>query len=289
MLTLAGPLVEKLAALAHSFEHGRLVHSGLTLAIVGQPNVGKSSLFNRLVERERAIVTATPGTTRDLVTERVSLAGIPVELIDTAGLRVAKDEAERLGIEKSREALADADLVLLVLDASQISLSSLQTPVIATDIQQLLGSLEGRPAIVVLNKCDLLEPGAQPAAAIQLDYDLQELQALLAKALPGSPTIPTSAYTGEGIAALRHAIRQQLQTPALSSEGGMLTNLRQHQSVESALAALQAALAATPAQTPHEMLLIDLYATLLHLDTLTGETTPDDILNLIFSTFCIGK
>ncbi len=104
--------------LAGSFEYGKIVHDGLTLAIVGRPNVGKSSLFNRLVERERAIVTATPGTTRDLVSETVAIGGIPVKLVDTAGIRKALDEAESIGIRKSMEALADADLVLVVVDAS---------------------------------------------------------------------------------------------------------------------------------------------------------------------------
>ena len=108
------PLEQLLA----SFAYGKLVHEGLTLAIVGRPNVGKSSLFNRLVERERAIVTATPGTTRDLVTETVAIGGIPVNLVDTAGIRDALDEAESIGIRKSMEALADADMVLVVLDAS---------------------------------------------------------------------------------------------------------------------------------------------------------------------------
>src|SRR3954462_1515393 len=108
--------LEKLAASSH---YGNLVHQGLTLAIVGRPNVGKSSLFNRLVERERAIVTSTPGTTRDLVTESVAIGGIPVRLVDTAGIRSAMDEAESIGIRKSMEALADADLVLVVLDASE--------------------------------------------------------------------------------------------------------------------------------------------------------------------------
>src|SRR5438552_12743541 len=107
-----------LAELAESFAYGKLVHEGLTLAIVGRPNVGKSSLFNCLVERERAIVTATPGTTRDLVSETVSIGGIPVRLVDTAGIRHALDEAESIGIRKSMEALADADLVLVVLDSS---------------------------------------------------------------------------------------------------------------------------------------------------------------------------
>src|SRR3989440_991143 len=113
--TIRGPLEE----LAATFAYGKIVHEGLTLAIVGRPNVGKSSLFNRLVERERAIVTATPGTTRDLVSETVALEGIPVQLIDTAGIRRALDEAETIGIRKSMEALADADLVLVVTDASQ--------------------------------------------------------------------------------------------------------------------------------------------------------------------------
>ncbi len=131
---------EPLQELAGSFEYGKIVHEGLTLAIVGRPNVGKSSLFNRLVERERAIVTATPGTTRDLVSETVSLGGIPVQLVDTAGIRKALDEAESIGIRKSMEALADADLVLVVLDASQPS---------DGEDRQLLELVEQRHAIVV--------------------------------------------------------------------------------------------------------------------------------------------
>src|SRR6185312_4534277 len=108
-----------LAALEQTFHYGRIVRDGFTLAIVGRPNAGKSSLFNRLIERDRAIVTAAPGTTRDPVTERVSLEGIPIELVDTAGLREAADEAESIGITKSREAMAEADIVLLVLDATR--------------------------------------------------------------------------------------------------------------------------------------------------------------------------
>ncbi len=119
---------------------------GLTLAIVGRPNVGKSSLFNRLVERERAIVTATPGTTRDLVSETVAIGGIPVKLVDTAGIRQALDEAESIGIRKSMEALADADLVLVVLDASQGE---------TAEDAELLRQAENRPVIVVGNKSDL--------------------------------------------------------------------------------------------------------------------------------------
>ncbi len=141
-----------LEQLSASFEYGKIVHEGLTLAIVGSPNVGKSSLFNRLVERERAIVTATPGTTRDLVSETVSIGGIPVKLVDTAGIRQALDEAESIGIQKSMEALADADLVLVVVDASQET----------TEFdEQLLRHAEARAVIMVENKSDL-ETGAKP-------------------------------------------------------------------------------------------------------------------------------
>ena len=122
------------------------MHEGLTLAIVGRPNVGKSSLFNRLVERERAIVTATPGTTRDLVSETVAIGGIPVKLVDTAGIRDALDEAESIGIRKSKEALADADLVLVVVDASQGE---------TAEDAELLRQAEGRAVVVVENKSDL--------------------------------------------------------------------------------------------------------------------------------------
>ncbi|HJU10705.1 MAG TPA: tRNA uridine-5-carboxymethylaminomethyl(34) synthesis GTPase MnmE, partial [Candidatus Binataceae bacterium] len=130
---------EPLEQLSQSFAYGKLVYEGLTLAIVGRPNVGKSSLFNRLVERERAIVTSTPGTTRDLVTETVAIGGIPVKLVDTAGIRHALDEAESIGIQKSMEALADADLVLVVIDASQ--------PLDEED-RQLLSNVEKRTAII---------------------------------------------------------------------------------------------------------------------------------------------
>ncbi len=143
-----------LEELSASFAYGKIVHEGLTLAIVGRPNVGKSSLFNRLVERERAIVTATPGTTRDLVTETVAIGGIPVRLVDTAGIRQALDEAESIGIRKSMEALADADLVLVVVDASEEQ---------TKEDEELLGQAQSRSVIVVENKCDLnKEPSKIP-------------------------------------------------------------------------------------------------------------------------------
>ena len=259
-------LTPPLTALKASFARGRIVHDGLTLAIVGRPNAGKSSLFNRLVERERAIVTATPGTTRDLVTERISLDGIPLELVDTAGLREGLEEAEQLGVARSREALADAALVLVVLDATQA---------LNDEEHRLLQAIEGRPALIVVNKSDLAENAEGSPQFVGIP-------ALRTSALR------TSALTGEGIPALRERILA-LATGGAAEEPGMLTSLRHHQAITTALAALADAGQANANGIPHEMILLDLYRALWALDSLTGQTTSDDILNLIFSTFCIGK
>lgn len=261
-----GEIAPPLEALEATFARGRVVHDGLTLAIVGRPNAGKSSLFNLLVQRDRAIVTATPGTTRDLVTERISLDGIPLELVDTAGLREAREEAEQLGIARSREALADAALVLVVLDATQP---------LNDEERSLLAAVEGRPAIVAINKSDL-------AGSEAVSSDLRAAQ------YAGVAALPTSARTGEGIAALRERILA-LATGGAAAEPGMLTSLRHQQVIATARAALRDAAKANENGIPHEMILIDLYRGLWELDSLTGQTTPDDILNLIFSTFCIGK
>jgi tRNA modification GTPase len=250
-----------LEQLRASFSYGKIVHEGLTLAIVGRPNVGKSSLFNQLVERERAIVTATPGTTRDLVTETVAIEGIPVRLVDTAGIRHSLDEAESIGIRKSKEALADADLVLVVLDASQDE---------AAEDADLIAQAAIRPTIVIHNKIDL------------------EITAERSGNSP--PAVRTSAVTGEGIAELRAEILQHIQgNTGAELEQGFLTNVRHRGLIEDSLNAFEAAKKAVAQKIPHEMLLLDLYNALRPLDAITGATTTDDILNLIFSTFCIGK
>ncbi|HKM49146.1 MAG TPA: tRNA uridine-5-carboxymethylaminomethyl(34) synthesis GTPase MnmE [Terriglobales bacterium] len=280
-----------LTQLAATFTFGKIVHQGLTLAIVGRPNVGKSSLFNRLVERERAIVTAQPGTTRDLVSETVAIGGIPVELVDTAGIRQALNEAESIGIKKSMEALADADLVLVVLDHSQPR---------SEEDQELLRQVEGRPAIAVENKSDLADVGTAAAGRPAEDSSCGDgrlarpSRAQLGRVAPAEPSspprIPTSALTGDGIPALREAIlRHVAGDRSTQQESGFLTSVRHQKLVNDALVSLDAATKAVAARVPHEMLLLDLYGALRPLDEITGATTTDDILNLIFGTFCIGK
>jgi tRNA modification GTPase len=277
---------DPLAQLAATFAYGKIVHQGLTLAIVGRPNVGKSSLFNRLVERERAIVTAMPGTTRDLVSEMVAIGGIPVQLVDTAGIREALDEAESIGIQKSLEALADADLVLVVLDASQ--------PATGED-EDLLNQTTNRPVIVVENKSDLLgmdgDGICREGHGFSRADKVKERNGASAPEGPHStPRVRVSALTGHGIAELRTAILRLIGGEAgVQPEAGFLTNARHQGLVRDSLAGLDAASAAVAGKIPHEMLLLDLYNALRPLDAITGATTTDDILNLIFSTFCIGK
>ncbi|HEU0142552.1 MAG TPA: tRNA uridine-5-carboxymethylaminomethyl(34) synthesis GTPase MnmE [Bryobacteraceae bacterium] len=252
-------ILSGLESLAGSFAYGKLVHSGLTLAIVGRPNVGKSSLFNRLLDQDRAIVTDIPGTTRDLVSETASISGIPVRFVDTAGIREGKDPVERLGIERSYQAMADADLTIVVLDASAKAESE--------DLELIEHARRSGRFLLVANKTDL---------GVTLE-------------LPGE-AIPVSALTGDGIDRLKESINESIAPPGvLESEAGFITSLRHEQLLRESMEAIKEARTATEAGIPHEMLLLDLYAGLRPLDAITGATTADDILNRIFSTFCIGK
>jgi tRNA modification GTPase len=252
-------LVQKpLQLLLASAAAGKLVYQGFTLAIVGRPNVGKSSLFNRLLEQERAIVTEIPGTTRDLVSEATSLEGIPVKLVDTAGIREAGETVESLGIERSYQAMADADLTLLVFDLSAEFTS---------EDQALLEKLADRQPVLVGNKRDLEKRFRKELGLLSL-----------------------SAVTGEGIAELKQTILNRLAPNGIAApESGSITSLRHETLLRESLEALGNAQKAVEFQIPHEMLLLDLYAALRPIDAVTGATTADDILNRIFSTFCIGK
>ena len=255
-LALVEPGVTRLAA---SFQYGNLVRTGLTLAIVGRPNVGKSSLFNALLEQDRAIVTEIPGTTRDLVSETAAIDGIPVKLYDTAGIRHSSERVESLGIERSYQAMADADLTLVVIDLSQ--------PVVAEDRDLMAHAREQGRWLLIGNKSDL-----PPAAGLP------------------DEALAVSASTGAGIPRLREAIREAVAPPgAFEQESGLITSLRHEQLLRESAQYLEKARAAVESAIPHEMLLLDLYAALRPLDAITGATTADDILNRIFSTFCIGK
>jgi tRNA modification GTPase len=253
------PVSEGVSRLAESFAFGGLVHSGLTLAIVGRPNVGKSSLFNRLLEQDRAIVTEIPGTTRDVVSEVAAIHGVPVKLLDTAGIREGEGPVETLGIERSFQAMTDSDLTVVVLDLS--------APVAEQDRALMSRVREQGRWILVGNKCDLPRR-AEPLEGVR----------------------PVSALTGEGIDQLREAIFEAVApADAGEREAGFITSLRHERLLRESLEYLRKAGEAAAQGIPHEMLLLDLYSALRPMDAITGATTADDILNRIFSTFCIGK
>ena len=219
-----------------------------------------------------------------------------MRLVDTAGIRAALDEAESIGVRKSMEALADADIVLVVLDVSEFADGDF------TPDWELLEKTQDRPRIVVCNKSDLMT-GDRGEVVRKLSVAFFEairhdLTEPAQKALEGTssitvsvpPTVFTSALTGEGIEPLRELIlRRAHGDGGAEQESGLLTNIRQQKLVDDAIAALDRAAQAVPLRTPHEMVLLDLYSALRPLDDITGATMADDILNLIFSSFCIGK
>lgn len=253
------PVRFEIQRLVESYRYGKVVRSGLTLAILGRPNVGKSSLFNRLLEQERAIVTPTAGTTRDAISEVCSIHGVPVRLIDTAGIRATTDVAETQGVERSYQALADADIVLVVVDLSQ--------PFESTDRELLAEARERGNSLAVGNKADLPSPLREAVADIRV-----------------------SAVTGEGINDLREQIyKRAVPISAVEEETGWITNLRHETLLTESSGFLDQARRAVENDIPHEMLLLDLYSGLRPIDQVTGATTVDDILANIFSRFCIGK
>jgi tRNA modification GTPase len=257
-------MAEDLRQLASSYRLGRVVRSGLRLALVGKPNVGKSSVFNSLLGRDRAIVTPIPGTTRDSLSEVMSIRGIPIDLVDTAGIRETEDLVEQLGVERSLTVAVDADLVLGVIDASDPS-----------NEQEM--AIDGAPIdIYVLNKSDL-PPAVDDAMIVRLGVG-------------GRPVLRVSALTGEGIEELRDALFELATSGAAStSEGAIITSERHFAAIEAALQALDKARQDLRSGLTEEVALANLHEALRSLGVITGETLIGDIINQIFATFCIGK
>jgi len=256
---------ERLAALVAGAERGRILREGLGVAIVGRPNVGKSSLLNALLRENRAIVTEVPGTTRDTLEEAVEIDGLVLRLVDTAGLRDTADRVEREGILRTRAAIEAAELVLLVLDGAEP---------LGPEDRRLLGEVAPARSLAVVNKGDRLPPGGPP----WLDE------------LGERPRVVLSALTGAGMAEMERWIRTwAVQEDRPTLEEAMITNLRQKQAAQGALAAVDDALRAIDAALGDELLAVDLGRALDALGDIVGETTADDLLNRVFAEFCIGK
>ncbi len=253
----------RIGELLTSADQGIIYRQGIRAAIVGRPNVGKSSLLNCLLRTSRAIVTPVPGTTRDTLEENINLQGIPLTLVDTAGIAESEDLVERLGIERSRQALSRADLALMVVDLSE----PLQEP--DREIARLIGK---KPAILVMNKIDL------PATAV-VDH-----------LLPGVKRVRVSALTEEGLADLEEAIVEAVFSgQVISSDVPLVNNPRHKEALQSALDHLRAAEEADQRKMPADFIAIDLTAAVNVLGEITGEAATDTLLETIFSEFCVGK
>ncbi len=257
----------RLRQLVRSGEEGRLWREGAAVAILGRPNVGKSSLMNALLKADRAIVTPVPGTTRDMLEEVVSLDGIPVRLFDTAGIRSTDDPVEAEGIRRSHLAWEEADLALILLDGSQ--------PLSESD-RVLLARQEASQALLVINKCDL---------------DRRLLKEELVRACPSSAgVIDISAKMQVGLDGLRAAIRSRLTPDRLEAQDSVLvTNIRHASALDRALQGVEQARCSVEAGRPGELVAMDLRIAADALGEITGVITTDEILERIFAEFCIGK
>jgi tRNA modification GTPase len=256
--------IDTLSRLSSSYRVGRIIRSGIKLALIGRPNVGKSSIFNALLGKDRAIVTHIPGTTRDALSESFSLNGIPVNLVDTAGIRETEDLVEQIGVERTKTAISEADFIITVIEAN----SALEA--------DELDLLDQFPVdIYVVNKCDL-----------GISIPEEKLRSLSAKL----PLLRVSALTGEGIDQLKDTIHRKIVAGELTNvESAIVTNERHFRALEETIEALRKAKQDLAAGFTEEVALDNLHHALRSLGVITGETLIADIINQIFSTFCIGK
>lgn len=262
----AEAILEGLNRLIATASDGKILREGIHVAILGKPNVGKSSLLNALLQEERAIVADIPGTTRDTIEESLNLRGIPLKLIDTAGIHQTADFVERQGVARSKSYIDAADLLLVMFDASQ--------PLTGADAQ-LLEAVNCRNAIFVLNKVDL--PIVTTSA---------ELQSLA----PMGSIVQTSVLHGDGIEALKTAIiKKILKGRETVREGLIVTNLRHYEALRRARVALEQARDGLSRALPPDLIAVDFRTSLDCLGEIVGVTTTEDILDRIFSQFCIGK
>jgi tRNA modification GTPase len=259
-------VIASIEALIDHYNTSHFLRDGLKIAVIGRPNVGKSSLMNRLIEKERVIVTAVPGTTRDLIEESLNIRGIPVILTDTAGLHETEDPVETIGIEKTHAYVNGADLILFMLDVS--------CPISDTD-NQIYETIKNKPVILVLNKSDLVADDYK----VELPAGWQEL-----------PCQSISALYNLGLTQLKELIATvSLGETLLGTDQQIVPNLRHKRALEQSLQVSQAALKGLQLQTPTELVAIEIRAAINFLDDILGLNTGEEVIDQIFSRFCIGK
>jgi tRNA modification GTPase len=253
----------KLGEIGSTFRVGRLLREGLKVGLIGRPNVGKSSLFNNLIGQERAIVTDIPGTTRDSLYEALSIQGIPISLIDTAGIRETTDKVERMGVDRTKMVIADSDLIIVVLDNSH-SLTG--------EDKQVLEAVQGLTYLIAVNKIDLEDS----------ELDLNELS-------QESKIVKISAKLGKGFEELQNAIVEPFLPDDSSSSGFFVSDARHYDLLSRSKIEIETSYVLMETKNSEEIVLIGLHNAIRLLGEVTGETTTEDMLTRIFSTFCIGK
>jgi tRNA modification GTPase len=257
-------ILAELDKLTSTFRVGKLLREGLKVAFVGRPNVGKSSIFNGLLGHERAIVTDIAGTTRDSLHEKLVIKNIPISLIDTAGLRETSDTVESIGVERTKQTLADADLVVVVLDSSQE---------FTNEDQEILTQSDELNRLIVVNKSDISQSEIYKSQISN----------------PKSQIVVVSAKTGEGLTDLEQAIIEPFQVEETNSSGFLVSDARHHDLLRRAKDDIENSIHLFDQKMSEEIVLIGLHNAIRYLGEITGEMTTEDMLTRIFSTFCIGK
>lgn len=257
---------EKLLKLEKSFENGKILKDGINTVIVGKPNAGKSSLLNAILNEERAIVSGVEGTTRDTIEEFITISGIPLKLIDTAGIRNAKDEIEEIGVKKALKLIDEADLIIDIID---------NTKILEQEDKEILKKLENKKAIIVLNKID------EKDLHLDEEGELKEIN---------KPIIKISAKTKEGLENLYKQITKMFNFNEIEiNKGNVITNIRHKNQIRKAINAIEEAQKSAKQEMPVDLIAVPVKQTLEELSSITGENVSEDIIAEIFSKFCLGK
>ncbi|WP_136479117.1 tRNA uridine-5-carboxymethylaminomethyl(34) synthesis GTPase MnmE [Acetivibrio thermocellus] len=261
-----GKIKEKLCDIVKSFERGRIIREGIDAVIIGKPNVGKSSLLNELSGKSKAIVTDIPGTTRDIIEEYININGIPLRIIDTAGIRETEDVVEKIGVEKTHRAIDEADLVIMMIDAKRG---------MDEDDNRILTMLGDKKLIILINKIDLVD-----------EKQINEIESLL----KGRKCIRTSVKEGTGISELENAITELFVQGEVSvNEEILLTNIRHKNLIDMAISSIEKAMESIDGSMPLDLVSIDITDAADYLGQITGESVSEDVMHEIFSKFCLGK
>ncbi|HOM02269.1 MAG TPA: tRNA uridine-5-carboxymethylaminomethyl(34) synthesis GTPase MnmE [Acetivibrio sp.] len=261
-----GVIKEKLCDIIKGFEKGRIIREGIEAVIIGKPNVGKSSLLNELSGKSKAIVTDIPGTTRDIIEEYININGIPLRIIDTAGIRETEDVVEKIGVEKTHKAIDEADLVIMMIDAKRG---------IDEEDNKILTLLGDKKLIILINKIDLVD-----------ENQIKRIETLL----EGKKYIKTSIKEGTGISELENTITELfVQGEVNINEEILLTNIRHKNLIDSAVSSIKKAMDAIENSMTLDLVSIDITDAADYLGQITGESVSDDVMHEIFSRFCLGK